>query len=201
MKNFFACSLLLSLVVFVAGSGYGAQKKRPARKKAARSELSSKARRSATSKGLPRDFVDSEAISPVELKEVEAITSTNKFEAEVSSFVAIFDSFTRQLAAKVVEAASPAEGVREAQKYLDARKAELKSGFEAVSCISDTKVSKEFMAQMRDHFFRDGVLIGRLMIIYGAEADIKAQYRNLLAAYLNIFEMEHPCPAQQMAAL
>jgi hypothetical protein len=200
MKSFFVCLLSLSLVVFVAAGSDGAQKKPRARKKGARSELSSKAKRSPTVKSFPEEPIKRGFIKPADLKEPEAIKSANKVEAEISSFIATFDSFTRQLAMKIIDAADAAKGISEAQDYLETRKAEIESRFKDLNCIAETQVSKEFLAQMKEHFFMDGVLIGRILVIYGSEPAVRASFQKLMHDFLELLE-SGPCPSQKVACL
>jgi hypothetical protein len=194
MKNLFACSLWLALIFGLNASGEGFQKKRPAPK------------RSTTRTLPPRELAPPPLRSTIEElrreneKAVEVVKPANETEAEVSSFIAAFDLFTKQLAAKIIAAATPLEGVSQAQKFLDAQRAEMKLRFEAMICIPESKVSKRFEAEMKTHFYRNGMLIGKLMVAYGSDYSVHTQYLKLTKDYLGLFEIKAPCPAQTIAA-
>ncbi|HEY0407552.1 MAG TPA: hypothetical protein VGC89_17590, partial [Pyrinomonadaceae bacterium] len=134
-------------------------------------------------------------------KAVEVIRSENKTEAEISSFIADFDSFTKRLAGKLMATGKPLEGANQAQEFLDAHKVEMKAKFAAVTCIPSSKVSRRFQQEMGTHFFNDGVLIGRLLVIYGSDASVKALFAKLSKDFLELLQTEAPCPAQTIAAL
>jgi hypothetical protein len=134
-------------------------------------------------------------------KAVEAIKSANESEAKVSSFIVVIDSFTRQLIGKVLAEAKPLEGVKQAQEFFDARKAEMKARFDVVNCIPESKVSAEFIEEMKTHFYNDGVLIGKMLVIYGSDPIVQYRLQKLTRDFLELFEMKEPCPVQSIAVL
>ncbi|MDX6693902.1 MAG: hypothetical protein QOF02_1505 [Blastocatellia bacterium] len=194
MKNLFAGSLLFALIFGFSASGEGFQKKRHARK------------RSATLTRPPIELTTPPLRSSIDEirqeieKAVEVIEPANKAEAELSSFIVTFDSFTKQLAGKIIAADKPLEGATQAQEFLDAQKAEMKARFAAVSCTSSSKVSRKFKEEMSTHFFNNGVLIGRLISIYGSDYSVKLQLLRLTKDFVGLLEIKPPCPTETLAA-
>jgi hypothetical protein len=195
MKNLFACSLWLALIFGLNASGEGFQKKRPAPKRRVTRTLPPRELSPKPSRLIIEDLRRETE------KAVEVVKSENKMEAEISSFIAAFDSFTKQVVEKIMAAEKPAEGVRQAQEFLDAQKAGIKDKFAAVSCIPSSKVSRRFTEEMSTHFFNDGVLIGRLLVIYVADASVQTQVKKLTQDFLGLLAIEAPCPAQTIAVL
>lgn len=172
MKNLLTYSLLLSLILGVAVDGAGFQKKRPAAKRRAAGELSPGSKRSAKSESKAKDEKD----------------------AQIASFVAAFDAFTAELVKRVEKADNPATGVSRAQKYMETEKAKIKARFDAVKCIGETEVRPETKKKLSDHFYNDGVMIGRLQAKYGSDPVILEKLKKLTNDFLNILKIDHPCP-------
>lgn len=176
MKNLFACSFMLSLLICVVAGVEGAQRRgRRVVKKDAGSEHSAKSNRSDSSEG----------------------TTTVDKDALAMSFVADFDFFTAEVVRRIETAANPAQGVNRAQKYLEARRPVLKAKYEALKCISEREVRPETMKYFTDHFFNDGVKIGQLQVTYAANPVVLAKIKKLTADYLEILVIKPPCPEQE----
>lgn len=93
--------------------------------------------------------------------------SVNK-DAEVGAFV----TETDKLAAEIVRAVDekPGSGVDQAQKMLDARKAELKAHFEKIKDVRGYQLSSEMSQKLTDSVTKKVESVGNLQIKYAEKA-------------------------------
>jgi hypothetical protein len=93
--------------------------------------------------------------------------SVNK-DAEVNAFVTEMN----KLAADIVRAVDekPSTGVDEAQKLLDARKADLKTSFEKIKDVRGFQLSKETSKKLTDSVTKNVESVGGLQIKYAEKS-------------------------------
>lgn len=118
-----------------------------------------------------------------------AIAACGKKDDQINSFVTEINTFTDELVKKVESAPSPAEGVNEAQKYMDSRKADLREKFNSVKNIGENQVSEETKKKMQDSFYQDGVKVGQLTAKYGSDPDVRTKLQKLTQDFLELFKM------------
>ena len=117
------------------------------------------------------------------------IVGCGKKDDQINSFVTEINTFTDELVKKVETAPNPSDGVDEAQKYMDSRKADLKSKFDSVKNIGENQVSEETKKKMQDSFYQDGVKVGQLQAKYGSDAAVKTKLQKLTQDFLDLFKM------------
>ncbi len=118
-----------------------------------------------------------------------AIVGCGKKDDQINSFVNEINSFTDELVKKVEDGATPSEGVDEAQKYMDSRKADLRAKFDSVKNIGENQVSEETKKKMQDSFYQDGVKVGQLTAKYGSDPAVKTKLQKLTQDFLELFKM------------
>jgi Tfp pilus assembly protein PilP len=119
-----------------------------------------------------------------------ALAACGKKDDKINSFVNEINSFTDELVKKVESASTPSEGVDEAQKLMDSRKADLREKFNSVKNIGENQVSEETKKKMKDDFYQDGVKVGQLTQKYGSDPAVKAKLSKLTQDFLALFKME-----------
>lgn len=108
-------------------------------------------------------------------------------DADIKNFVATINAFTQELVQKVESAPSPSAGVDEAQRHIDKEKARLRAAFNNIQFIEQCAVSYELREMVRDNFYQDGVMIGKLTAKYGSDPEVKAKLKKLTDDYLALF--------------
>jgi Tfp pilus assembly protein PilP len=117
------------------------------------------------------------------------IVGCGKKDDQINSFVTEINTFTDELVKKVESAPNASDGVDEAQKYMDSRKADLKSKFDSVKNIGENQVSEDTKKKMQDSFYQDGVKVGQLQAKYGSDAAVKTKLQKLTQDFLDLFKM------------
>ena len=118
-----------------------------------------------------------------------AIVGCGKKDDQINSFVTEINTFTDELVKKVESASSPSEGVDDAQKYMDSRKADLRAKFDSVKNIGENQVSEETKKKMQDSFYQDGVKVGQLTAKYGSDPAVRTKLQKLTQDFLELFKM------------
>lgn len=118
-----------------------------------------------------------------------ALAGCGKKDDQINSFVNEINTFTDELVKKVDSAATPSEGVDEAQKFMDSRKADLKAKFDSVKNIGENQVSEETKKKMQDSFYQDGVKVGQLQAKYGSDPAVSTKLKKLTQDFLDLFKM------------
>jgi Tfp pilus assembly protein PilP len=118
-----------------------------------------------------------------------AIVGCGKKDDQINSFVNEINTFTDELVKKVESAPTPSEGVDEAQKFMDSRKADLKEKFNSVKGIGENQVSEETKKKMSESFYNDGVKVGQLQAKYGSDPAVKTKLQKLTQDFLELFKM------------
>jgi Tfp pilus assembly protein PilP len=117
-----------------------------------------------------------------------ALVSCGKKDAEINSFVTEINNFTDEIVKKVEGGSTPEAGVDDAQKYLDSRKADIKSKFDAVKNIGENQVSEETKKKLSDSFYQDGVKLGQLQQKYGSDEAVKTKLKKLTQDFLDLLK-------------
>ena len=118
-----------------------------------------------------------------------AIVGCGKKDDQINSFVNEINTFTDELVKKVESAPTPSEGVDDAQKFMDSRKADLKEKFNSVKGIGENQVSEETKKKMSESFYNDGVKVGQLQAKYGSDPAVKTKLQKLTQDFLELFKM------------
>jgi CHASE3 domain sensor protein len=116
-----------------------------------------------------------------------------KKDAQINSVLADFDSFTQELVKRVDTAQTPARGVEDAQKYLDEKRAELRSKWDSIKTVKNFQVSSETKKRMEEDLKKN------LMSVYGLQsryidesikdAAFKTKLDKLIDDYKNLYEV------------
>jgi hypothetical protein len=91
-----------------------------------------------------------------------AMTGCGKRDDEVNAVMKDLDTFTTEVVGKISSAKDPASGLIEAQKYFDARKADIKKKFD----IRGFQISEETKKKMEDGITKNVTSIASLQITY-----------------------------------
>lgn len=116
-------------------------------------------------------------------------TACGKKDSEINSFVTEINTFTDELVKKVESAPTPSQGVDDAQKHLDSRKADLKAKFDSVKNIGENQVSKETRDKLQKDLTEDGTKMGQLIQKYGSDPAVNTKLRKLTQDFLDLFKM------------
>jgi hypothetical protein len=116
-----------------------------------------------------------------------------KKDAEINSVLADFDSFTQELVKRVESAQTPASGVDAAQKYLEEKRAELRSKWDSIKKVKNFQVSDETKKRMEEDLKKN------LMSVYGLQskyidqsikdATFKTKLDKLISDYKNLYDV------------
>ena len=117
-----------------------------------------------------------------------ALVGCGKKDAEINSFVTEINTFTDEIVKKVESGSTPEAGVDDAQKYLDSRKADIKTKFDAVKNIGENQVSEDTKKKLSDSFYQDGVKLGQLQQKYGSDAAVKTKLQKLTQDFLDLLK-------------
>ena len=100
--------------------------------------------------------------------------------------------FTEELVKRVEASAEPARGVDEAQKYLDARRAEIRGRVEAIRRIGDAEVSAEArrrkLEDLNDDVFRVTGLRIKFSDAWMTDPAFKSKLDRLVSDYRALIE-------------
>ncbi|MDQ2936910.1 MAG: hypothetical protein M3R67_05315 [Acidobacteriota bacterium] len=116
-----------------------------------------------------------------------------KKDAEIESVIGELHAFSDELVNKVQTAPNPSAGVDEAQKMMDARKAELQSKISSIKNVRGYRVRKETQEKMIDTITKDATNVAGLQIKYIAvsitDPAFKAKLDRLIREYTEIFKL------------
>ena len=113
-------------------------------------------------------------------------------DSEVSAFITEFDAATNEIVAKID--ANPSEaGVDEAQKAFDARKASLRSKFDAFKNAKGAQVSQDMQKKLNDSTEKNMKSImdvsTKHAMTLGSDPDAAKKFQKLMEDYSNTFKM------------
>lgn len=114
--------------------------------------------------------------------------------AEVNSVIAELDAFTKELVGKVKAAPSPSAGVDEAQKFLDARRADVAAKLNSIKVmLSEAQLSEGTRKKLEERITEDVMSVTQLHIDYIDESfrdpAFKAKLDRLTQDYQALFKM------------
>jgi hypothetical protein len=114
-------------------------------------------------------------------------------DAEIETLVAELHSFSEDLVRKVQSAPNPSAGVEDAQRLMDARKAELRAKMSSLKGVRGYQVSKETQQKMTDTLTKDVTNVAGLQIKYVGvsmrDPAFKAKLDKLIKDYTEIFRL------------
>lgn len=111
-------------------------------------------------------------------------------DAELISAMAEVDSFTNELVARTKAAATPSEGVDDAQHYLDSRKREIKAKAAFLAGVRGIQVSDETERKLIETVRRNQMLVVSLQSMPSSTTDaaFKTKLDKLVNDYLALFQ-------------
>lgn len=116
-----------------------------------------------------------------------------KKDAEIESLTAELHSFSEELVRKVQTAPNPTAGVEEAQRLMDARKAELRAKMESLKSVRGYQVSKETQQKMVNTLTKDAMQVAGLQMRYvsvsAKDPAFKSKLDRLIRDYTEIFKL------------
>jgi hypothetical protein len=95
-----------------------------------------------------------------------ATVGCGKRDDEVNAVMKDLDGFTTEMVGKLSAARDPALGLAEAQKYFDAKKADIKKKFDAIKDVRGFQISEETKKRMEDSITKNVTSIASLQITY-----------------------------------
>ena len=116
-----------------------------------------------------------------------------KKDAEAKTILTDFDSFTAELVKRVDAASNPSDGVDDAQKYFDSKKAEMTGKMDTLKGLRGYQVGEETKKMMESSLVEDAKKVANLQVKYmGAsmrDAAFKAKLDKLTRDYQSLFKM------------
>ncbi|MCA1636323.1 MAG: hypothetical protein LC802_22190 [Acidobacteria bacterium] len=95
-----------------------------------------------------------------------ALLAGCKKDAQVDSVLTEFDTFTKEMVAKIDSAPNPSAGVDAAQQFLDSRKADLQAKLGTLKGLRGYEVSDETKKKMMESMTQNVMSVGKLKIKY-----------------------------------
>jgi Tfp pilus assembly protein PilP len=115
-------------------------------------------------------------------------------DAEINSTVADLHSFSEEIVSKIQSAPNPSAGVEEAQRLMDARKADLKARLQSLKDVRGFQVSEETKTKMTQTITADAMKVAGLQLKYVGESiknpAFKAKLDKLTKDYAEIFTLQ-----------
>jgi hypothetical protein len=113
-----------------------------------------------------------------------------KKDNQINSVIKDLDVFTNELVAKVEKSSNAPSGVDDAQKFLDSKKAELKSKLDSIKNVRGYQVSEETKKTMTDSLTKNVTSVAQLQIKYVQlsirDAAFKAKLEKLVNDYTQL---------------
>lgn len=116
-----------------------------------------------------------------------------KKDAEAKTILTDFDSFTNELVKRVDAASNPADGVDEAQKYFDSKKAEMTGKMDTLKGLRGYQLGDETRKMMESSLVEDAKKVANLQVKYMGtsmrDPAFKAKLDKLTRDYQSLFKM------------
>jgi len=116
-----------------------------------------------------------------------------KKDAEAKTILTDFDSFTNELVKRVDAASVPSDGVDDAQKYFDSKKAEMTGKMDTLKGLRGYQVGDETKKMMESSLVEDAKKVANLQVKYMGtsmrDAAFKAKLDKLTRDYQSLFKM------------
>jgi len=118
-----------------------------------------------------------------------SVTACKK-DNQINGVIKDLDTFTNELVAKVEKSSNTQSGVDEAQKFLDSKKAEMKSKLDSIKNVRGFQVSDETKKTMTDSLTKNVTSVAQLQIKYVQlsvrDAAFKAKLEKLVNDYTQL---------------
>lgn len=111
-------------------------------------------------------------------------------DAEVEAFIKDFDTVSKEMVSKI-EANPGSQGIDDAQKAFDAKKADLRAKFDAFKNAREAQVSKDVMQKLKDSIETNGKALTGAMTNNAMKfqpGDIP-KFQKLVKDYVDTFQM------------
>ena len=116
-----------------------------------------------------------------------------KKDADAKTILTDFDSFTNELVKRVDAASNPSDGVDDAQKYFDSKKAEMTGKMDTLKGLRGYQVGEETKKMMESSLVEDAKKVANLQVKYMGtsmrDAAFKAKLDKLTRDYQSLFKM------------
>jgi hypothetical protein len=116
-----------------------------------------------------------------------------KKDAEAKTILTDFDSFTNEVVKRVDAASNPSDGVDDAQKYFDSKKAEMTGKMDTLKGLRGYQVGDETKKMMESSLVEDAKKVANLQVKYMGtsmrDAAFKAKLDKLTRDYQSLFKM------------
>jgi hypothetical protein len=116
-----------------------------------------------------------------------------KKDAEAKNILTDFDSFTNEMVKRVDAASNPSDGVDDAQKYFDSKKAEMTGKMDTLKGLRGYQVGDETKKMMEASLVEDAKKVANLQVKYMGtsmrDAAFKAKLDKLTRDYQSLFKM------------
>lgn len=116
-----------------------------------------------------------------------------KKDAEAKTILTDFDSFTNEMVKRVDAASNPSDGVDDAQKYFDSKKAEMTGKMDTLKGLRGYQVGEETKKMMESSLVEDAKKVANLQVKYMGtsmrDAAFKAKLDKLTRDYQSLFKM------------
>lgn len=114
-----------------------------------------------------------------------------KRDADVNRMLVTIDSFTTEIVGRIESAANPSAGVDDAQKFLDSKKADMRSRMDTLKRVRGYQVSDETKQKLASGLVDDASKVGNLRIKYVSESlndpALKEKLDKLVKEYQGLF--------------
>ena len=109
-------------------------------------------------------------------------------DAEVNATVSAVDGLTTELARRIEAAANPSDGVDDAQRYLDSRKAEIAGQMGVLKSLRDDQVSDETKRKLVSRLADDAAKVGDLQVKYVSHSISNPAFKAKLDKLVNDYQ-------------
>ena len=120
-----------------------------------------------------------------------SVTACKK-DNQINAVMKDLDAFTTELVAKVEKSANAPSGLDEAQKFLDSKKAEMKSKLESIKKVRGFQIGEETKKTMTDSITKNVTSVAQLQIKYVQlsvkDAAFKAKLDKLINDYTQLLK-------------
>jgi hypothetical protein len=107
---------------------------------------------------------------------------------EVVAILGEIDAFTSELVKKVEAGGDAGAGIDDAQRYLDSRKAEMRSRLASLTSVKGYQVRKETTAKVTECAARNLTAVGTLQIKHALRAAQDAAFRDRLRKLVSDYQ-------------
>jgi hypothetical protein len=121
-----------------------------------------------------------------------ATVGCSKRDDEVNAVMKDLDNFTTEMAGKISAAKDKATGLAEAQKYFDAKKADIKKRFDSIKDVRGFQISEATKKKMEDAITKNVTSVAFLQITYMSQTredkKFEANLEKLISDYQDLLK-------------